>query len=90
MSNDVNSSRVIRVRSLFFATYRDLIGAGEKEVDLPAGASVRDLVELIRARPGGDDFPSAPAVAINREYASLDQSLDDGDEVAFIPPVAGG
>ncbi|MGD8868109.1 MAG: molybdopterin converting factor subunit 1 [Gemmatimonadales bacterium] len=90
MSDDIGSSRVIRVKSLFFATYRDLLGIREEEVELPAGASVRDLVEMIRARPGVDDFPAAPAVAINREYARLDQSLSDGDEVAFIPPVAGG
>ena len=27
---------------------------------------------------------------LSREYARLDQSLSDGDEIAFIPPVAGG
>ena len=90
MSDDVDSSRVMRVKSLYFATYRDLVGAGEEEVELPAGASVRDLLEVIRARPGGDDFPAEPVVAVNREYARLDQSLSDGDEIAFIPPVAGG
>lgn len=90
MSDEVRSSRVIRVKSLFFATYRDILGIDEEEVELPKGASVGDLVEVIRARPGCDDFPVAPAVAINREYARLDQSLHDGDEVAFIPPVAGG
>jgi len=80
----------MRVKSLFFAAYRDLLGAAEVEVDLPEGASVRDLVQVIRSRPGGDNFPVSPAVAVNREYCPPDRLLSDGDEVAFIPPVAGG
>ncbi|HEV2148158.1 MAG TPA: molybdopterin converting factor subunit 1 [Longimicrobiaceae bacterium] len=79
------------VRSLFFATYRDLAGAEELEVELPAAATVRDLVrELRAARPGLAALPDSPAVAVNLEYAPLSTPLSDGDEVAFIPPVAGG
>jgi molybdopterin converting factor subunit 1 len=81
---------VIRVKSLFFAAYRDLLGTAEAEVELPEGASVRDLVQVIRGRPGGDAIPELPAVAVNREYSQPDHLLSDGDEVAFIPPVAGG
>lgn len=81
---------VIRVRLLFFAAYRDRVGTAEEEVDLPVGASVEDAVRLVRTRPGGDDIPESPAVAVNQEYARLDRPLYDGDEVAFIPPVAGG
>jgi molybdopterin converting factor small subunit len=51
---------------------------------------VQDVVEMVRTRPGGDDLPAAPAVAVNREYTRLDRLLNDGDEVAFVPPVAGG
>ena len=79
------------VRSLFFATYRDLAGSDELLVDLPASATVEDLVRELRcARPGLAALPAAPAVAVNLEYAPLSTPLRDGDEVAFIPPVAGG
>lgn len=79
------------VRSLFFATYRDLAGAEELLVELPASATVADLVaELRGARAGLAALPQAPAVAVNLEYAPLSTVLRDGDEVAFIPPVAGG
>jgi molybdopterin converting factor subunit 1 len=79
------------VRSLFFATYRDLAGAEELQVELPAAATVHDLVrELRAARPGLAALPERPAVAVNLEYAPLSTALRDGDEVAFIPPVAGG
>jgi molybdopterin converting factor subunit 1 len=81
---------VIRVTSLFFAAYRDVLGTAEAEVELPEGASVGDLVQIIRNRPGGDGIPASPAVAVNQEYSRPDRRLRDGDEVAFIPPVAGG
>jgi molybdopterin synthase catalytic subunit len=79
------------VRSLFFATYRDMAGHDELAVELPAGARVADLVGSLRARGGGlARLPESPVVAINMDYAPLAAELADGDEVAFIPPVAGG
>lgn len=81
----------MRVRSLFFASYRDLAGAPELAVDLHAEASVTDLVAHLR-RPGSPlaALPERPAVAVNMEYAPLATALREGDVVAFIPPVAGG
>jgi molybdopterin converting factor subunit 1 len=79
------------IRSLFFATYRDMAGHDELAVELPQGARVADLVGRLRARGGGlARLPESPVVAINMDYAPLGAELRDGDEVAFIPPVAGG
>lgn len=81
----------VPVRTLFFASYRELVGSAAMDVELPAGATVGDLVARLRGR--GRPFsalPERPAVAVNRSYASLDEELFAGDEVAFIPPVAGG
>lgn len=81
----------MNVRTLFFASYRDLAGTDELALELPAGARVADLVGSLRAR--GDDLsrlPPSPVVAVNMDYAPLSTELRDGDEVAFIPPVAGG
>jgi molybdopterin converting factor subunit 1 len=79
------------IRSLFFATYRDLAGHDELAVELPSGARVADLVGSLRARGGGfSRLPEKPVVAVNMDYAPLATLLADGDEVAFIPPVAGG
>lgn len=81
----------IAVRTLFFASYRDLVGTSTLEVEVPEGASVGDLVAGLRER--GHPYsvlPETPAVAVNRRYASMDEPLGPGDEVAFIPPVAGG
>jgi len=81
----------VAVQALFFAAYRDLLGTRDLSVELPDGATVADLVAELRGR--GAPFsalPAEPAVAVNRTYAHADDRLSPGDEVAFIPPVAGG
>ncbi|HEX7118575.1 MAG TPA: MoaD/ThiS family protein [Longimicrobiales bacterium] len=81
----------MRIRLLFFALYRDLAGTGELDVELPAGATVETLVRELRGRGAGfARLPAAPVAAVNRAYVALDTVLADGDEVALLPPVAGG
>ena len=81
----------MRVQARFFAAYRELTGASQVEVTLPEGATVADLIAALRERgPSFAALPARPAVAVNLEYAPIDTGLRDGDEVAFIPPVAGG
>jgi molybdopterin converting factor subunit 1 len=78
------------VTVLLFASYADAVGLPTIELALPPGATVGDAVQRVTALPGGDRVPPAPLVAVNERYASLDQRLAAGDEVAIIPPVAGG
>jgi molybdopterin converting factor subunit 1 len=81
----------MEVRVLYFASFRDVAGRAEEARELPSGSRVGELwQELARDVPGFSRFPSMPAAAINREYASAEAELHEGDEVAFLPPVAGG
>jgi molybdopterin converting factor subunit 1 len=81
----------IRIRLLFFAFYRDLAGTGELELEFPEGTTAATVVDHLRQSDGGfSRLPPAPVVAVNREYAELDSVLRDGDELALLPPVAGG
>jgi molybdopterin converting factor subunit 1 len=81
----------VSVQALFFAAYRDLLGTSSLSVDLPDGSTVADLVRELRGRGAPySALPSEPAVAVNRAYALHTEKLRAGDEVAFIPPVAGG
>ncbi|HUG40941.1 MAG TPA: MoaD/ThiS family protein [Longimicrobiales bacterium] len=80
----------MRIRALFFATYRDLAGADTLEVDLPTGSTAGDLVARLRERDGLAALPAEPALAVNEAHAPLSTGLSDGDEVALLPPVAGG
>lgn len=79
------------VRTLFFASYRDLAGCDERAVELPSGARVADLLAHLRGADSGlRKLPATPAVAVNMAYSAPDRVLADGDEVALIPPVGGG
>lgn len=81
----------LTVRVLLFALYRELAGADEVELRLPAGARVADAVARLRERGGAwERLPVAPLSAVNREYAGPATRLAEGDELALIPPVSGG
>ena len=78
------------MRVLLFASYADALGASAIDVPVAPGATVGDLVRAVRALPGAAALPPAPLVAVNHAYARADRALAAGDEVALIPPVAGG
>ena len=75
---------------LLFASYAEALGARRLEVPLNAPCLVRAVVEAVRALPGGHVMPATPLVAINHDWVSIDASIVAGDELALIPPVAGG
>lgn len=81
----------MRVRLLHFASFREAIGCDQEERELDDGTRIEDLwTALARDIPLFSRFPSIPPAAVNREYVASDTVLRDGDEVAFLPPVAGG
>jgi molybdopterin converting factor small subunit len=81
----------MRIRLLLFALYRDLTGVDELDAVVPDGSSAGAALAVLRA---GDQrlarLPERPVLAINREYALPEAPLEDGDELALLPPVAGG
>ena len=74
-----------------FARHREIAGRDRHIIELPDGASVGDAYETMCA-----EFPSigasgrAVAFAVNRSHVDRTASLADGDELAILPPVAGG
>jgi molybdopterin converting factor subunit 1 len=81
----------MRVRVLYFAILKDVFGCEREELELPAGATVSELLRVLGGRGGsvGNVWGSI-AVAVNQEYALAGRVLSDGDEVALLPPVSGG
>jgi molybdopterin converting factor small subunit len=75
---------------LLFASYADLLGRSAIPLTLDAGATVADVLAALATLPNGDRLPPRPLVAVNEVYADLGQLIAAGDEVAVIPPVAGG
>jgi molybdopterin synthase catalytic subunit len=81
----------VRVQILYFAVLRERVGREREDLELADGADVRAARNAIAAR-----HPSVAALlprvqtAVNRAIANDAQRLADGDEVALLPPVAGG
>jgi len=78
------------VTALLFASYAEALGSDRVELALSHRATVREVVAQLRALPGGAALPDSPLVAVNLTYARADQRVVSGDEIAIIPPVAGG
>jgi MoaE-MoaD fusion protein len=75
------AAMTVRVR--LFAGLRERAGWAQREIDVSSVAEVWPALDL------GDE-PNGLLYAVNKEYATRDQALADGDEVALIPPVSGG
>ena len=79
------SSGSITVR--LFAGLRERAGWGEQPWPLQSGA---DAVSVWQAVGFGDAIPDGTRVAINQQFQSPQQPLQQGDELAFLPPISGG
>jgi molybdopterin converting factor subunit 1 len=77
------------VTVLLFASYADAFGGPRVEIPLAPRSTVGDVVAQLR-NARAVQLPPHPLVAVNQEYASYDRVIDAGDEIALIPPVAGG
>ena len=69
-----------------FAGLRERAESGSVDLDLPDGAVAGDVWAALDL---GDEPPGI-LFAVNRDYAERARPLDTGDEIALIPPVAGG
>jgi molybdopterin converting factor subunit 1 len=81
---------MMTVRVLLFASYADALGASEVALEMPAGARVGDVLARVKTLAAGKRVPDKPMVAVNQKYAYDNQLVTASDEVAIIPPVAGG
>jgi molybdopterin synthase sulfur carrier subunit len=71
----------------FFASLSEQTGITETTVNAGNNATVQDVWKLAT---GDQAMPVNTLCAINMTYARLDDSISDGDEIAFFPPVTGG
>lgn len=81
------------IKVLFFAKLRDLLGSSELQLDSKNNPDVTSLLNNLQER--GGSWSSALAdnklmVAVNQTIITNNSPLQDGDEVAFFPPVTGG
>lgn len=81
----------IHVEVLAFARVRELIGQDRLTMELPAGASVGRLWDALLQRfPVLRGLQASTRVARNGRVTTADAPLENGDEIALLPPVGGG
>jgi MoaD family protein len=79
------------VRVQFYAQLSDLTGLRESDVDLPEGATVRDLLERIYSQePSLRAHKKSILIGAGMEFVDRDYKLKSGDEISIMPPVQGG
>ena len=81
----------MRVTVRLFARLRDIAGAGEFVREVAPGATIGSVWrQLVDDFPDLGRYERSISSAVNADYARMEQSVGDGDEVAFLPPVSGG
>ena len=77
----------MKIKVKYFASLKESIGRSEESLEISDNSTVLELWHQI-SQPL--DVPGDIKMAVNMEYVNQDKQLQDGDEVAFFPPVTGG
>jgi len=81
----------MKVHVQFFSRLRDLAGVSETEIDLPAGSTPADLLDLLYLRtPALREWDKSILVAAGVEFVGRDYIVQPGDRISIMPPVQGG
>ena len=80
----------LTVRVLLFASYAEHLGFETLDLTLAGPATVGAVVHELRALPGGHLLPPKPLCARNLAHADAGDRVAHGDEIAILPPLAGG
>jgi molybdopterin converting factor subunit 1 len=89
MPMPIKVAPVKAIQVKWFAAYREAAGVAAETVHTDAATAAELFAEMQRKHAALASF-SAALLAINNEMADWSRTLQDGDEVLFFPPVAGG
>ena len=81
-------ARIMTIHVRYFASLREQFGCAEEQLSVDGIETVADVWS--RVTEGRSVSAGSVLYAVNMEYAEADTAVEDGDEVAFFPPVTGG
>ncbi|MFO7990908.1 MAG: molybdopterin converting factor subunit 1 [Thermoplasmata archaeon] len=75
----------------FFASARESVGQKTMRLEVDEGTNAKDVFEeLSRRYPTLESIKKQVIIAVNKNTGEVEKELEDGDEIAFLPPVSGG
>lgn len=80
----------MKITIKYFAGLRDITGKELEKVDLPEKMKIADLISMLYEKYPEMKKSADIVVARNRQYAEEDEEIEEGDEIALLPPVSGG
>jgi len=81
----------MKVKVKLYASFREIVGAKEQDIEVADDTTVQMLLEdYIKRFPQIGRFREHVILSVNKEYGHPQRKLKDGDEVSFLPPVSGG
>jgi sulfur-carrier protein len=79
------------IRLKLFAFFRQAFGASDLQYEIRAGATAKDLIDdIISKHPALEKSRDHVIITVNKQAVHPDALLNEGDEVAILPPVSGG
>jgi len=81
----------MKISLYYFASLKERLGKEKEILEIESQSTPDEILgKLIPNSQEKDKIQRYLRVAINQEYANMTTPLNEGDEVVFIPPVAGG
>ena len=81
----------MKIKVKLYASFREIVGAKEEDIDVPTDTTVQMLLEsYIKRFPQIGRYREHVILSVNKEYGHAHRKLKEGDEISFLPPVSGG
>lgn len=80
----------MRIKIKYFAGLRDIAGKENEVIEIEGKIRIADILEILYKKYPEMKKTAEIIVARNRQYANEDERVEEGDEIAVLPPVSGG
>ncbi|MCX8173077.1 MAG: molybdopterin converting factor subunit 1 [Thermoplasmata archaeon] len=80
----------MKIRIKYFAGLRDITGRESETIDVKEKTRIADILKMVYSKYPDMRKTAEIIVARNRQYADENERVEDGDEIALLPPVSGG